>query len=423
MLLATFAEDPANSKALHARLEQFEAATSASAWLWSRLESMAVLPANGGLRLPRELAFKGRADYWGEWKIRVSVQGLSQEDQRRYRMAGVTSSRPTLETSQEFFEWLSSQDRRVVERHIPCVLRHILLHGAALRQWAEGHPHTEFVPVTGRDGPRLASLRMVRDGLVFLRDERDLAPMVTARDPGVLVTIDRSKEVRRPASEVLRRLGVRPLREALGQPKRVSGRGTESAAPDHVHEALDRLGSPTFHRTFLKGLGGLGVDPDLVWRDWPSRLSRIESARLADDVVAKYRLHGNSYELGVEAGLDVDSRVLWVKRDRQGLGALYRALAAQLVFKPAARPLDLAALELVLDAEVDDPSYGRPGRVSRPSEDRGGGTGRRRTMIGKTTTMGNWAKRCSGTRRSHPTPHETYPVRVPFRKARVQGRP
>ena len=187
MLLATFAEDPANSKALQARLEQFEAATSASAWLWSRLESMAVLPANGGLRLPRELAFKGRADYWGEWKIRVSMRRLSQEDQRRYRMAGVTSSRPTLETSQEFFEWLSSQDRRVIERHIPCVLRHILLHGAALRQWAEGHPHTEFVPVTGRDGPRLASLRMVRDGLVFLRDERDLAPMVTAprsRRPG-----------------------------------------------------------------------------------------------------------------------------------------------------------------------------------------------------------------------------------------------
>ena len=114
MLLATFTEDPANSKALQARLEQFEAAasaTSASAWLWSRLESMAVLPANGGLRLPRELAFKGRADYWGEWKIRVSAQGLSQEDQRRYRMAGVTSSRPTLETSREFFEWLSSQDR------------------------------------------------------------------------------------------------------------------------------------------------------------------------------------------------------------------------------------------------------------------------------------------------------------------------
>ena len=371
MLLATFAEDPANSKALQARLEQFEAATGTSAWLWSRLESMAVLPANGALRLPRELAFKGRADYWGEWKILVSVQGLSQEDQRRYRMAGVISSRPTLETSQEFFEWLSSQDRLVVERHIPCVLRHILLHGTALRQWAEGHAHTDFVPVTGRDGPRLASLQMVRDGLVFLRDERDLAPMVTARDPGVLVTIDRSKEVRWPASEVLRRLGVRPLREALGQPKRVSGRGTESAAPDHVHQSLDRLRSPTFRRTFLKGLGGLGVDPDLVWRDWPSRLSRMESVRSADDVVAEYRLRGNSYELGVDAGLDVKSRVLWVKRDRQGLGALYRALAAQLVFKPAARPLDLAALELVLDAEVDDPSYGRPERVSRTAEDGG----------------------------------------------------
>ena len=52
---------------------------------------------------------------------------------------------------------------------------------------------------------------------------------------------------------------------------------------------------------------------------------------------------------------------------------MYRALAAQFVFKPAARPLDLAALELVLDAEVDDPSYGRPEPVSRTGEDGGEG--------------------------------------------------
>ncbi|MCY4030398.1 MAG: HNH endonuclease signature motif containing protein, partial [Acidobacteria bacterium] len=114
--------------------------------------------------------------------------------------------------------------------------------------------------------------------------------------------------------------------------------------------------------------GLLGVDPELAWRDWPSRLLRIKSVRLADDVVAEYRLRGKSYEVAAEAGLDVESGVFWVKRNRQGSRALYRALAAQLVFKPAARPLDLTALELVLDAEVDDPSYGRPARVSRSAE-------------------------------------------------------
>ena len=370
MLLATFAEDPANSNALQARLEQFEAVTTAGGWLRRRLENMAIVPAEGELRLPRELAFNGRADYWGEWKVRVSPQGLSQEDQRRYRMVGVTSSSPTPETSREFFVWLSRRDRRVVERHIPCVLRHIL-HDAGPAEWAASYPDTAFVPVEGRGGPGLAPLQMVRDGLVFLRDAQGLATMVTGRDPRVLVARDRANEVQRPVTAVLRRLGVRSLREALGGPKLVSGRGAESAAPDDVHDALDRLGSAAFRRTFLKGLAGLGVDPDLVWRDWPSRLSRIESVRQADDVVAEYSLRGKSYEVEVEAGLDPESGVFWVKRDRQGSGALYRALAAQLMFKPVARPVDLTALEWVLDSEVDDPSYGRPARVSRSAEDGG----------------------------------------------------
>ena len=368
MLLQTFSEDPANSNALQARLEQFEAVTTPGGRLRGRLASMAILPVDGRLLMPRELALRGPVDYWGEWKIRVSVHGLSQEDQRRYRMAGVTSSRPTLETSREFFEWLSGQDGRVIERHIPCVLRHIL-HDAGPAGWAASHPDTTFVPVEGRGGPGMASLRMVRDGLVFLRDAEGLATMVTGRDPGVLVAIDRTRNVRRPVTAILRRLGVRSLREALGGPKLVSGRGAESAPPDDVLDALDRLRSTVFRRTFLKGLAGLGVDTELVWRDWASRLSRIKSVRVADVVVAEYRLRRKSYEVEVEAGLDPESGVFWVKRDRQGSGALYRALAAQLVFKPVARPVDLTALEWVLDSEVDDPSYGRPARVSRPAED------------------------------------------------------
>lgn len=373
MLLATFEEDPENARALQARLDRFEA-SRASERQRSRLERMAVLPVDGGFLPPCELALKGRAgDYWGEWKVPVSAKGLSQDDQRRYRMVGVTSSTPTLETTGEFFEWLSGRDSGVVERHVPCVLRHLLLHGADLREWARQRPCTGFVPVDHRAGRRLASWRMVKEGLVFLPDARDLATMVTERDPKMLVAIDRTQEVTRPASEVLRRLGVQSLREALAQPKRVFGRGTESEAPEDVREALDRLRSPSFQKTFLKGLGDLGVDAKLVWRDWPSRLSRIARARLADDVLAEYRLRGESYAVKVEAGLDSESGVCWVKRARQGLGGVYRALAAQLVFKPGARPVDLAGLEIVLHTRVDDPSYGRPGHVSRRAGDVGAG--------------------------------------------------
>ena len=370
MLLATFDADPANSKALQARLEQFEAATTDRLWMRDWLTDKAIVPVNGGFRAPSELAFKGGSgDYWGEWKVRVSPRGLSQEDQRRYRMVGVTSSRPNLETSQRFFEWLSGQGRDVVERHISCVLRHVLLHGAGLYQWAERHPDTEFLPVEGRDGPRLASWQMVRNGQVFLRDARDLAKMVTTSDPRVLVAIDRTKAVRRPASEVLRLLGVPSLREALGRPRRVLSHGAESPAPDDVHHALKRLRSSRFQQTFLKGLGGLGIDTGLVWRDWPTRLSRIEAVRVADGAIAEYRLRGRSYAMEVDAGLDEKTGVCWVKRDRRGLRGMYRALAAQLVFKRAARPVDLIGLEVVLEAEVDDPSYGRPGSESPAAGD------------------------------------------------------
>jgi hypothetical protein len=58
-----------------------------------------------------------------------------------------------------------------------------------------------------------------------------------------------------------------------------------------------------------------------------------------------------------------------VKRDQDvGLSSLYELIAAQLVFKPSARPVHCLALERALNLEIRDPSYGRLRRT--PSNQR-----------------------------------------------------
>src|SRR5262249_41108743 len=126
MLLETFAEDSDNFLVLHARLEQFLNLTNEGSEERRQLANLPILPVHGRGRCPAELAFTGTKDYWGTWKSRISPEGLSQDDQRRYRTAGVTSALPNSNTSRAFFEWLSKTNEATLGVHIPCVLRHIL---------------------------------------------------------------------------------------------------------------------------------------------------------------------------------------------------------------------------------------------------------------------------------------------------------
>lgn len=56
---------------------------------------------------------------------------------------------------------------------------------------------------------------------------------------------------------------------------------------------------------------------------------------------------------------------------KQGLGArrLYESVARQLIFKPAARPIDLLALERAVEMEISDPSFGRPTGFQSDADD------------------------------------------------------
>ena len=79
----------------------------------AKLAGRPIIPADGQSRAPCALAFTGkRGDYWGDWKIRISTEGLSQNDQSRYRAAGVTSALPNPETSRTFLGWLATPGSR-----------------------------------------------------------------------------------------------------------------------------------------------------------------------------------------------------------------------------------------------------------------------------------------------------------------------
>lgn len=112
------------------------------------------------------------------------------------------------------------------------------------------------------------------------------------------------------------------------------------------------------------------MEQDLVRRDWHDRLSRISAIRFADTVEARYRFRRRLYPLPADAGFDPGSGTFWIKNGRDiGLSSLYEAIAAQLVFKPSARPVHCLALERALDLEIRDPSYGRPHSTASDAED------------------------------------------------------
>ena len=332
---------------------------------------MPILPHYNRPIAPAELAFKSnRGDYWGGWKTIISGKNLSQEDQRRYREAGVTAALPDPDTSRAFFEWLSDHDNEsdVVNRHIPCVLRQIL-HRNGPTDWASTYTHTRFIPVQGADGPRLVSLRRARNRPpVYLDDTDGIGAIVVEKDRNVMLAISRAREVAEPISEPLREWGVRSLREAIGEPISVAGNGGVVPANPEIRNVVQQFGSAQFRKKLRKQLDALGVESDLLRRDWQDRIGRIRDVSCADEVRARYRFRGKIYSRTVAAGFDPGSGVFWTRHDDGiRLDYLYEAIAAQLVFKSTARPVDWLALERAVTLEIRELSFGRPRGIQAAS--------------------------------------------------------
>ena len=359
MLLDTFKEDPLNFSALHPRLDNFLKITDRGDENRCQLANLPIVPLNGQTERPFKLALAGKkGNYWGDWKTRVPVEGLSQVDQSRYRDAGVTSSTPREETSRAFFEWLSTQNENILTRHISCVLRHIL-HAKGPVSWAEAYTDISFIPVRSKGGKGLVSLRKASQAPVFLPDD-NIGSEVIQRDRNVMLVIDQVKEIQKPISEPLRNLGLRSLRESLREPEDVTGKGETEPADENIIGKYRVLKSIDFCRTFLKRLTALGVKSGLLRNDWKERLSSVQAIKFADTVEAKYRFRRRLYSDRVDGGFDPKTGTFWMNRKKKtDPSSLYEAIAQQLVFKPTARPIDFLALERSLNLEISELSVGR----------------------------------------------------------------
>ncbi len=343
MLLDAFDEDPGNSSVLQLRLAEILRVTETDDDERRELRAKPIIPVAGQWRAPCELAFTGnRGDHWGDWKTGISTEGLSQDDQRRYRAAGVTSALPNPTTSRAFFGWLATRDERVLRRHIPCILRHFLLPNGPVR-WARDFADTPCIPVEGQYGLRLVSLQSVRRKPIFLRDAGDIGDVIIQNDGAVLLAIHQAKEVATPITEMLRELDVKSLREALGEPESVAGSGDVVPVREDIRTRFDGLSSSPFRRTFRKRLTELGVELGLLRSHWQRRLDLVRGIHVGEDVEVRFRFRGKPYLQKADAGFDSGTGIFWMK---QGLDArrLYETIAKQLIFEPAARPIDLLAL-------------------------------------------------------------------------------
>ena len=358
MVLEALSQHPENTSALQARLKLLFDVTSPGDADRHRLAEMRIIPVDGGLLAPAELAF--HSHYWGGWKTQIPVKDLSQEDRSRYLHAGVTPSMPDQETSRAFFEWLSAQDEGVLRGHVSFVLRHFA-HKAGPAQWAKNFTEVLCIPVRNRDGIRLVSLRRALGKLVYLDDAGRIGEDIIQKDGHVFLTIYQASGVREPITEQLADLGVRSLRASLKEPVHVSGSGNVEDAGDAIVKKIKRFQSLAFQKTFYKRLGELDIEKDFVRNRWFDRVRQINRISIAGRVEARYRFRGKSYPIETEAGFDPEQKTLWVERGNRDAGEreLYRAIAAQLIFKPTAPRIFLRSLEDVLEVEITDRSFGR----------------------------------------------------------------
>ena len=361
MLLSTFEEDPANFDTLQARLCKF-IALKPSDDQWLTLTTIPILPVQDQPCAPRDLAFKGsKGDHWGEWKIQIPSTGLSQDDQQRYRTIGVTSALPNPVTSRKFFEWLSKQDTKILERHVSCVLRQILcFHGP--EYWAETFTNVSFIPVKNHKGLQLISLSRARGRFpVYLPDAAELDKMVITKDPNVMLAIVQVKDVMHPISEPLKRLGVRSLREEIDEPEYVTGLDNIEQSPSILFDKFEGIHSQNFRNTFRKRLNNLGVKSDLLRQDWHARLSRIKKLQIADRVMAHYRFRRKLYTIEVDAGFDHRSNTFLIKKGcATSSRVVYETIAKQLIFNTSAQPIHHMALERALELKIHQQSFGPP---------------------------------------------------------------
>ena len=184
-----------------------------------------------------------------------------------------------------------------------------------------------------------------------------------------MLVIERVKEVNKPITELCRNLGVRSLRQALKEPECVYSANENLFSPEEFLAGLKKLHIPKIRNTLQKRLVALGVPSDLIHKNWNHRLEQIEEIGVSTELKARYRFRGRVYDLNVDAGFDIQSKVFWIKfGSTPSSGELYMAIAKHRIFKPSALPMHHFMLEQAVKMELSEPSF-QQFRKEDPNDD------------------------------------------------------
>lgn len=321
-ILTVLRDDPDDAK-LFVRLEEYKRRSNDL----SKLSAEPILLVDGKVMAGEDCAFVGEPDYWGEWKVPITGDGVA-EHHALLSQIGVTRQRPTKDLSVAFFDWLSRQPRAVQQRHHAQVDRHWKEHSNGPPGWIAANQDIACIPVTSASKPfELVSLTaaMKPAERVYLDDFPEIREAALTQGK-LKLTLLRAAGTRTTILDLVAAVGVRPLRAAVGSPRSVGGEGAVEAMTDLGHE-LSQLQSrrklaDMRSRLPLNGVAIVDMRPE-----WQKTLKSLVGVRARPKLTACYRLHGLEYELPVRSGFDRDTGLILVRSDSDRLHEMYEVLA------------------------------------------------------------------------------------------------
>ena len=285
----------------------------------NKIRDLPCIPVEESLYLPSQLALRGQRDFWGSWKTRIPLSGISPEVQQIYKDVGVVAREPDQLSSRQFFEWLRLQPAGVISTHTAQVLRHIQ-HRFGPCLWESTYPAVPFIPVEGSDGQVRLVTRLdatIRSNRIVIPDFEPLQDRIRASEGNRLaeLAIVESRGVREPITSELLGLGLHSLKELAREPVSVTGEGDTGDPPSYLLRSLNALQSGAMGQQLPKRLDRLGItkDQNKLRSNMRERLSGVKSVKVADTVTAKYRLARREIPVETAGRLDRESGILWLR--------------------------------------------------------------------------------------------------------------
>jgi hypothetical protein len=371
-IVQTLLEDPARPEVLIPRLKALEVGLTKRGTTERPVEDVPCIPYNNKLVTPSDLAFKGnRGDYWGKWKLSLSGKGLSADEQKLYRLAGVTSSEPDEVTSLAFFQWLNQQQDSYIQSHIESIVRHFV-HARSVRNWWDAYDNIPCLLVEIGACLRLVTRRATlrRGSQVFIPDFEQLADVIRADSTNdqISLAVISHPRVSEPITAFLRECKVQSLRATAAIPIYVRG-VSPTALPSELEAVFQNFRSAKMDN-LRKRLSALEFPLRHLREDWKSRLDKVQRLEVAEQVIASFKVARRIYPIDVKNGFDEEAGTIWLKRDADLPEALFEALALR-VFREDVPKFAAAVLQTAVRWEYREATFPLPAPVEpeSPTED------------------------------------------------------